>query len=96
MTREQKKMWGFITAAIATIGVFIATVIFAAGGQNREVGFNTERIKRVERAQEIRFNKIDKKLDKHDESFEKISESLQELNKRQSNIFYILKRNGKD
>ena len=35
----------------------------SAGGQSRIIGFNTERIKRVEYTMEKRFDKQDEKLD---------------------------------
>lgn len=64
MTASQKKSFGVFTGALVTFVIFIATVIYVAGGQGRTIGFNTERIKRVEHNMEKSFGRVYEQLDR--------------------------------
>lgn len=65
-----KKMWG---AVIGVAGAFLLAIIgyiYSAGGQSREIKYNTERIKRVEYTVEKRFDKIDRHLERIEEKID--------------------------
>ena len=63
MTARQKNM-GWTVAVLVTLGIFIVTVVYAAGGQSKEIRFNTERIRRVEHTMKERFDIVDNNIEK--------------------------------
>ena len=64
VSNGQKKMWGVIGGIAGTLILAFIGYIYAAGGQSREIKYNTERIKRVEYTVEKRFDKIDRHLER--------------------------------
>lgn len=72
MTQQQKKMWQIIGGGVVALLLAVIGVIYAAGGQSKQIQFNTERIKRVE-------YKVDGLHDKMENGFERIYNKIDNI-----------------